>query len=121
MIYLLSHTLIGELLLPGLCTGFLAGLLGGLQALVFGLFVSFSAAPMLHDRKPALSRQMPGLVGQATSGSGIGFLSGLVGAGGGFYLPALVVIAAASVAMAPLGARTAHTVDLAQLKKAFAG
>jgi uncharacterized membrane protein YfcA len=30
------------------------------------------------------------------------------------------VIAAASVTMAPLGARTAHAMNVAQLKKAFA-
>lgn len=36
------------------------------------------------------------------------------------YLPALAVIVAASVAMAPLGARTAHRMDVAALKRAFA-
>ncbi|MDZ7814155.1 MAG: TSUP family transporter, partial [Ideonella sp.] len=44
----------------------------------------------------------------------------LPGAFGFLYLPALVVIAAASVTMAPLGARTAHAMNVAQLKKAFA-
>jgi uncharacterized membrane protein YfcA len=39
---------------------------------------------------------------------------------GYIYLPALVLIAAASVAMAPLGARTAHQLPVQLLKKIFA-
>jgi uncharacterized membrane protein YfcA len=39
---------------------------------------------------------------------------------GFIYLPALAVIVAASVVMAPLGARTAHRMDVAALKRAFA-
>ncbi len=153
--------------------GAFAVLKGQVLAGVFGLFVSFSATQMLRNKKPAPSRQMPGMAGQTAAGTGIGFLSGLVGAGGGFvsvpfmtwcnvpihnavatsaalgfpialantvgyvvggwnlpsalpgavgflYLPALAVIATASVTMAPLGARTAHAMDVGQLKKAFA-
>jgi uncharacterized membrane protein YfcA len=40
---------------------------------------------------------------------------------GFIYLPALAVIAAASVTMAPLGARTAHRWPVQKLRKAFAG
>jgi uncharacterized membrane protein YfcA len=36
------------------------------------------------------------------------------------YLPALLVIAAASMTMAPLGARTAHRLPVRTLKKVFA-
>lgn len=171
-------------LVRGLAPGILAGgllagaglfslLKGAWLALVFAGFVSFSGWQMLRNRRPAPSRQMPGAAGQATAGAGIGLLSGLVGAGGGFvsvpfmvwcnvpvhlavatsaalgfpialantlgyvvggwdlpsalpgsvgylYLPALAVIAAASVTMAPWGARTAHAMNVAQLKKAFA-
>ncbi|PWF46778.1 sulfite exporter TauE/SafE family protein [Massilia glaciei] len=39
---------------------------------------------------------------------------------GYIYLPALLVIAVASVAMAPLGARAAHRMPVAKLKKIFA-
>jgi uncharacterized membrane protein YfcA len=44
----------------------------------------------------------------------------LPGAFGFLYLPALVVIASASVLMAPLGAKAAHALDVGQLKKIFA-
>jgi uncharacterized membrane protein YfcA len=135
--------------------------------------VGFSATQMLRNKKPKPSRQMPGPAGTAAAGTGIGFLSGLVGAGGAFVsvpfmtwcnvpmhnavatssalgfpialantlgyvvagwnlppalpgtlgyvmVPALVTIAAASVFTAPLGARTAHAMDVAQLKRVFA-
>ncbi len=171
-------------LVRGMAPGILAGGLlagagvfalvkGQALALFFALFVGFSATQMLRNRQPKPSRQMPGLGGQAAAGTGIGFLSGLVGAGGGFvsvpfmtwcnvpihhavatsaalgfpiavantvgyvvggwnlpsalpgslgylYLPALALIACASVTMAPLGARAAHAMNVAQLKRAFA-
>ena len=146
---------------------------GSALALCFSLFVGFSATQMLLDRKPAPARQMPGAVGAAAVGAGIGFVSGLVGAGGAFLatpfmtwcnvsvhravatsaalgfpialastlgyviggwrldsgvpgalgylvLPVLAVISAASVAMAPLGARTAHALNIRQLRRVFA-
>lgn len=42
------------------------------------------------------------------------------GSVGYIYLPALVIISIASMAMAPLGARTAHRMDIRPLKKVFA-
>ena len=164
------------ILLGGLLAG--AGLFALLKgrwlALLFAGFVGFSAVQMLRNKKPLPTRQIPGTVGQVGAGAGIGLLSGLVGAGGGFvsvpfmtwcnvpmhnsvatsaalgfpialantmgylisgrtleaatpgafgylYLPALVVIASISVMMAPLGARAAHALNVAQLKRAFAG
>jgi uncharacterized membrane protein YfcA len=44
----------------------------------------------------------------------------LPGALGYLYLPALAVIAAVSVLLAPLGARVAHAMDITQLKRIFA-
>ena len=165
---------------PGIAVGgMLAGtaafavLKGQTLALVFGVFVCFSATQLLLDRKPRPSRQMPGLLGTAAVGTGLGFVSGLVGAGGGFisvpfmtwcnvpihaavatsaalgfpialantlgyviggwnlpsavpgafgylWLPALAVMAAASVTMAPLGVRAAHALNKAHLNKLFA-
>ena len=153
--------------------GVFALLKGSYLAIFFALFVSFSATQMFLDKKPKPSRQMPGTTGQVAAGSVIGFLSGLVGAGGGFisvpfmvahnisiinavatsaalgfpialantvgyvmsgaslpnlpphslgyvWLPALAVIASCSVFTAPLGAKVAHRLPVAKLKKVFA-
>ncbi|MGQ0711228.1 MAG: sulfite exporter TauE/SafE family protein [Rhodoferax sp.] len=153
--------------------GVFSVLKGSVLALVFAVFVGFSATQMFLDRKPRASRQMPGTAGQTLWGGGIGFLSGLVGAGGGFisvpfmvahnvpmlsavatsaalgfpialsnalgfmasgaglpglpagsvgyvWLPALAAVASCSVLTAPLGARTAHRLPVARLKKIFA-
>jgi len=74
------------ILLGGLLAGgaVFASLKTGWLALVFALFVGYSATQMLLNKKPKPSRQMPGAFGTGTAGAGIGFLSGLVGAGGGF-------------------------------------
>lgn len=154
--------------------GVFALLKGSWLALFFSLFVGFSATQMLLDRKPKPTRTMPGTAGQLGAGGVIGFLSGLVGAGGGFvsvpfmtwcnvpihnavatsaalgfpialanalgyvvsgqgvsnlpagsvgyiYVPALVVIACASVVMAPLGVKAAHALPIASLRRVFAG
>jgi uncharacterized membrane protein YfcA len=163
--------ILGGGLLAG--AGLFALLKGSWLALFFATFVSFSATQMLRGRQPAATRQMPSPAAQAAAGGGIGLLSGLVGAGGGFisvpfmtscnvaihnavatsaalgfpialantlgyvvsgwslpasvpgavgylYLPALGIIASASVLLAPLGARAAHAMNIAQLKRVFA-
>jgi uncharacterized membrane protein YfcA len=82
-------------LVRGLAPGIVAGsiisslgvfalLKGSFLAIFFALFVSFSATQMFLNRKPEPTRQMPGTAGQFAAGGFIGFLSGLVGAGGGF-------------------------------------
>ena len=71
--------------------GVFAALGGQTLALVFAVFVAFSATQMWLDKKPAASRTLPGPTGQLAAGGGIGFFSGLVGAGGGFIsVPFLV-------------------------------
>ena len=74
------------ILLGGLVAG--AGVFsvikGQVLALFFAVFVAFSATRMLRKRKPVAGRQMPGALGTASVGAGVGFLSGLVGAGGAF-------------------------------------
>lgn len=172
---------IAQRLAPGIVLGGMAASLGvfallrgAVLALVFAAFVTFSALQMLRARKPAPSRELPGTAGQLAAGSGIGFLSGLVGAGGGFvsvpfmtwcnvpihnavatsaalgfpiavvnvlgyvlagqaeaglppaslgyvWLPALGAVALCSVLTAPLGARVAHQLPVAQLRRVFAG
>jgi uncharacterized membrane protein YfcA len=168
-----------KLLTPGIVVGAWVGpwigkqMNASMMALVFGLFVAFSATQMLLKKKPAAARDLPEAPGMFAAGGVIGVVAGLVGAGGGFlsvpfmawcnvrihnavatsaalgfpialfgtlsniyfgwnepdlpayslgyiYLPALVLIAAASVTMAPLGARTAHRLPVEQLKKTFA-
>lgn len=64
--------------------GVFAVLNGQWLAFVFAAFVAFSATQMLFDIKPKAGRTMPGTGGQLVAGSTIGFLAGLVGAGGGF-------------------------------------
>jgi len=78
-------------LAPGIVIGSLAGSLGVFSllkgswlAIFFGLFVGFSATQMFLNKKPQPTRQLPGTAGQLTMGGFIGFLSGLVGAGGAF-------------------------------------
>jgi uncharacterized protein len=78
-------------MVPGILVGSLiagagvfALLKGQWLALFFGGFVAYSATKMLRSKPGAITRAMPGRVGQAAAGAGIGFLSGLVGAGGGF-------------------------------------
>jgi uncharacterized membrane protein YfcA len=78
-------------LAPGIIIGSFIGSLGvfallkgSFLAIFFGVFVSFSATQMFLDKKPKPTRQMPGTAGQLGAGGFIGFLSGLVGAGGGF-------------------------------------
>ena len=78
-------------LAPGIVLGGMLASLGAFSllrgawlAIFFGVFVTFSAVQMFLDRKPAAARQMPGTGGQVAAGSAIGFISGLVGAGGGF-------------------------------------
>jgi len=153
--------------------GVFALLKGSTLALLFALFIGFSATQMLRGKKPAAGRQLPGPLGAGAAGTVIGFLSGLLGAGGGFIsvpfmswcnvglhqavatsaalgfpialantvgyvvggwqlpsaisgalgylvLPALAVIACASVLTAPLGARAAHALDRRQLQRVFA-
>ncbi len=171
----LARGLAPGILLGGLLAG--AGafrvLKGAWLGAFVGLFVLFSATQMLLERKPAPTRRMPGFGGQLAAGGTIGFLSGLVGAGGAFvsvpfmtwcnvpihnavatsaalgfpialantigvvasgwsvpsalpgsfgylYLPAVALISLASVSTAPLGARTAHAMDMRQLRRAFA-
>ncbi len=153
--------------------GVFALLKGQFLAIFFGLFVGFSATQMLRSGQPSAARQLPGTTGRVAAGGAIGFLSGLVGAGGGFisvpflvwcnvavhnavatsaalgfpialantigyavsgqataglpagslgyvWVPGVLIMACASVLMAPLGARTAHAMPVAKLKRVFA-
>ncbi len=78
-------------LAPGIILGSMLGSLGVFAllkgsslAIFFAVFVGFSATQMFLDKKPPPSREIPGNAGLLGAGSVIGFVSGLVGAGGGF-------------------------------------
>ena len=79
-----------KLLAPGIALGSLAGaqiarlLPSRALALVFAVFVAYSALQMFIDKKPKPSRQLPQGPGMFGAGGVIGGLSALVGAGGGF-------------------------------------
>ena len=64
--------------------GVFALIKGAALGVVFAAFVIFSGTQMLLGKKPAATRQLPGTPGLLGMGGVIGFLSGLVGAGGGF-------------------------------------
>jgi uncharacterized membrane protein YfcA len=64
--------------------GVFSSLKGSSLALFFAAFVGFSATQMFLDKKPSPTRQLPGPTGLLGAGGAIGFVSGLVGAGGGF-------------------------------------
>ncbi|MBC8120152.1 MAG: sulfite exporter TauE/SafE family protein [Burkholderiaceae bacterium] len=81
---------VARILAPGVLVGSLIGaqIAGRLStvwlALIFAAFVGVSAMQMLLDRKPKPSRELPGAGGMFAVGNVIGFVSALVGAGGGF-------------------------------------
>ena len=82
----IARRLAPGILLGGLIAslGVFALIRGAYLAMFFGFFVAFSATQMFLDKKPAPTRQLPGPAGQWAAGGAIGFLSGLVGAGGAF-------------------------------------
>ncbi len=79
-----------QFLAPGILLGSLIGaqLAGRLPtawiALLFALFVGFSATQMLIGRKPKPQRELPPPAGMFGMGGAIGLASSIVGAGGGF-------------------------------------
>lgn len=165
---------------PGIVIGgLLAGagafslLKGQVLALCFAAFIGWMALRLLRGKPPKPGRGLPGTAGVLGVGAGIGFLSGLVGAGGAFlsvpfmtrcnvpareavgtsaalgfpvaasatvgymiagwnitptlpgalaylYVPGLLIISAASMSFAPLGARTAQRIDERVLTRLFA-
>ncbi len=77
---------------PGIFIGALlasAGVFSSIKAgwlsLLFAGFVGISGIQMLVGHKPTPSRTMPNQIGTGAVGAGIGFMSGLVGIGGGIF------------------------------------
>ena len=72
---ILAGTFAGSFVASHLSTAWLKGF--------FSLFLAYVAVQMLLDRKPAPSRELPGVCGMLGVGSVIGLVSSLVGIGGG--------------------------------------
>lgn len=92
-----AHAKRGAVLWPivwGLAPGILVGSALGAKvssllptlgiSLVFVVFVGFSAVKMFFNAKPSPARTLPGWAGLFGVGAGIGGISSIVGAGGGF-------------------------------------
>jgi uncharacterized protein len=179
-----QHGAVQWTIVKAITPGILLGTFAGAQlasliptrplAIFFTVFMCYVAFQMLANIKPKPSRQLPGSLGMAIVGGGIGAISALVAIGGGslsvpfmtwcnvkmhhaigtsaaiglpiamagtagylvggaeatglpsgsfgyIYLPALLAGVAASMLTAPLGARAAHRLPVATLKKVFAG
>jgi uncharacterized membrane protein YfcA len=73
------------ILLGSLLAAQLAGIVpGSLLGGFFGAFLGFSAIRMLWSRPTTVAGTLPGAAGMFGAGAGIGVLSALLGAGGGF-------------------------------------
>jgi uncharacterized membrane protein YfcA len=116
--------------LPGPAATFGVGMvIGGLSSLV-GAGGAFVSVPFMtwcnikiHDAVGTSSAlgfpiALAGTIGYIYAGQGLPQMP--PGAFGYLYLPGLVIISIASMALAPLGARTAHRMDIRPLKKVFA-
>lgn len=83
---------------PGLVIGTLSGsyLAGWLDArilaVVFVIFVSYSATQMVLNMKPKASRRLPGKIGMSLGAAAVGVISSLVGAGGGVISIPLMIM-----------------------------
>jgi len=116
--------------LPGPAATFGVGtVIGGLSSLV-GAGGAFVSVPFMtwcnvkiHEAVGTSAAlgfpiALAGTIGYIYAGLGLPQMP--AGSIGYLYLPGLVVISAASMLMAPVGARTAHRMDIAPLRKLFA-
>ncbi|MBE7367812.1 sulfite exporter TauE/SafE family protein [Ramlibacter pallidus] len=116
--------------LPGAAATFgVGGVIGVLSSLV-GAGGAFVSVPFMtwcnikiHDAVGTSAAlgfpiALAGTLGYIYAGLGLPRMP--AGSVGYLYLPGLVVISAASMLLAPLGARTAHRMDIQPLKKVFA-
>ena len=102
--------------------GLLAGLVGAGGAFIAVPFMTRCNVPIHHAVATGAAIGFPVALA-STAGyivSGWSLPSALPGALGYLYLPALALIATASVLTAPLGARMAHTLNTRQLRRIFA-
>jgi uncharacterized membrane protein YfcA len=102
--------------------GFLSGLVGAGGAFISVPFMTWCNVNAHQAVATSAALGFPialaNVAGYIFSGQGLAQLP--AGSFGYIWLPGLVVIAACSVFMAPLGARAAHKLPVAKLKKIFA-
>jgi len=113
----------GGRLVAGGVIGTVSGLVGAGGGFISVPFMTWCNVPMHNAVATSAALGFPIAVA-STLGNVIGgwnVANPLAGGVGYLWLPALVVIASASVLMAPLGAKAAHAMDVAQLKRVFAG
>jgi uncharacterized protein len=101
--------------------GFVSALLGAGGAFMSVPFMTWCNVPARHAVGTSAALGFPialaSSVGYLVSGWGL--RPALPGAWGYFYLPALLIVATASMSLAPLGARTAQRINVAWLKRFF--
>jgi uncharacterized membrane protein YfcA len=101
--------------------GLISGLVGAGGAFISVPFMVWCNVPMRNAVGTSAALGFP-IALAATVGyvlAGWSLPTALPGAFGYLYLPALAIIATASVLMAPLGARTAHRIDVKSLRRVF--
>jgi uncharacterized membrane protein YfcA len=102
--------------------GVLSALVGGGGGFVSVPFMAWCNVPMRNAVATSAALGFPiamaGTIGYVVAGWSLPDMP--QGTLGFIYLPALVLIAAASMATAPLGALVAHRLDVVQLKRIFA-
>ena len=106
----------------GAAIGALSGLVGAGGAFMSVPFMVWCNVPIRHAVGTSAALGFP-IALSNTAGylvAGRDLPAALPGAVGYLYLPALAVIALASVSFAPIGARTAHRTDVGRLKRVFA-
>ena len=97
VVHVAIATSLGTIVFTGILVGAVLGakisslLSTGVIALIFALFVGFSAVKMFSDAKPSPTRELPGMIGMFVAGIAIGTVSAFVGAGGGFISVPLMI------------------------------
>lgn len=102
--------------------GLMSGLVGAGGAFVSVPFMVWCNVPLRNAVGTSAALGFP-IALASTLGyliAGWSLPASVPGAFGYLYLPALVIISLASVTLAPLGARTAHRIDVKSLRKLFA-
>ncbi len=119
-----SHTLPGPLGqgVAGGVIGLLSGLVGAGGAFLSVPFMTRGHVPIHQAVGTSAALGFPIALAN-TAGylvAGAGLPAALPGAVGYLYLPALAIVSAASVLLAPVGARVSHRMNVRQLKRVFA-